>query len=665
MQPLDWIVVSAPLLVVLGICLYTQRCLRSVADFLTGGRGAGRYLLAVSRGELQGGAVVFVASFEQISHSGLALQWWWWITMPVSVLVAITGFVFYRYRETRAMTLAQFFEIRYSKPFRLFAGVIGFISGVLNFAVIPIVGARVICYFTGLPSTVSLFSVNFPTEILVMGFLLSITTILALSGGLITVILTSGMEGVISLILYLVIIVALTCTFNWNEINTVLINRPPGQSFLDPFDTGEVRDFNVWMVVMSLFLNVYGTMAWQNQGAYNAAGASPHESRMAGIVGQCLFYKGAMTVLLTCCAMVYLYHPQFTDQADEVHRALQQIPGQHTREQVLIPIALSHLLPMGVRGALCVIFIMGLFGGDGAALHSWGSLFVQDILVPLRKTPFRAAQHIRYLRLSIIGVALFAFVFGSLFHQTEYLVMWWAVTMAVFIGGAGAAIIGGLYWSKGTSAGAWSAMLTGSALSIGGILVRQLDINFPLNGMQISVAVSIIASAVYVVVSLLTCREDFNMDRMLHRGIHATHEKNDAPLAKKPISLLSRLIGIDEHFSLGDKWLAIGVFAWSCLWFLVFVFGTAWNLCARWSLPVWSDFWFVVSLCIPIVLTIISSIWLTWGSLSDMQKLFRHLREEKINPQDDGTVVDHHNLGESPRSRDERNVPASTFEAAQ
>ena len=35
--------------------------------------------------------------------------------------------------ETRALTLAQFFEIRYSKSFRVFAGMMGFGAGLVNF----------------------------------------------------------------------------------------------------------------------------------------------------------------------------------------------------------------------------------------------------------------------------------------------------------------------------------------------------------------------------------------------------------------------------------------------------------------------------------------------------------------------------------------------------
>ena len=44
------------------------------------------------------------------------------MTFPIILFVAISGWVIYRFRETRALTLAQFFEVRYSKKFRLFMG---------------------------------------------------------------------------------------------------------------------------------------------------------------------------------------------------------------------------------------------------------------------------------------------------------------------------------------------------------------------------------------------------------------------------------------------------------------------------------------------------------------------------------------------------------------
>jgi SSS family solute:Na+ symporter len=45
MQLLDWILVVGSLLIVLGVALYTQTYMKRVADFLSAGRVARRYLL--------------------------------------------------------------------------------------------------------------------------------------------------------------------------------------------------------------------------------------------------------------------------------------------------------------------------------------------------------------------------------------------------------------------------------------------------------------------------------------------------------------------------------------------------------------------------------------------------------------------------------------------
>lgn len=653
MRPLDWLLVLVPLIGLLCVAIYTRSYLKGVADFLSGGRVAGRYLLAVAKGEQGVGAVVFVASFEVISHSGFVLGWWSWISIPVLFIVAISGWVIYRFRETRALTLAQFFEIRYSKQFRLFTGFLGFVAGIANFGIIPVIGARFMTYFLGLPQTLQVFGWTIPTYIPLMALLLSLSLALTLSGGLITLMITNCLEGMISMVLFLVIIVALMFMFRWDEVSQVLENQPSGQSLLNPFDSFGLSDFNIWFVLMGLFGAIYRTMAWQNQGAYSTAAITAHESRMGGIMGN---WKGlgnsAIITLLAVCAMTYLAHPDFANESAAAKAEIARIDQPQLQSQMSVPIAVIHMLPEGFKGLLCIILLMGIFGGDGTHLLSWGSLFIQDVILPLRKKPFTPQQHIRLLRWSMVGVAVFAFIFGCLFKQTEYIFMWWAVTEAIYVGGAGIAIIGGLYWKKGTTAGAWAGLLTGSILVTGGIIARQiLGQGFPLNGAQISFFGSISACLVYGVVSILTCRKDFDMDRMLHRGIHAVASEQKFETKSARRVTWGKIIGIDEHFTTGDKWLAGGLFGWSMLWFGVFVVGTVWNLIAPWPISVWSHFWFVVGIGIPVAFTLITAVWFSWGGVRDMRLFFRRLRERREDALDNGMVVDHHNLAESGRQR--------------
>src|SRR5215211_9338063 len=100
MQWIDWNLVIAPILFVLAFAIYTQRYVRSVADFLAAGRCAGRYLLANARSESDSGLTNTLAKFEVILVSGFVLNYWDLVSIPVLLLVGISGFVVYRFRET-------------------------------------------------------------------------------------------------------------------------------------------------------------------------------------------------------------------------------------------------------------------------------------------------------------------------------------------------------------------------------------------------------------------------------------------------------------------------------------------------------------------------------------------------------------------------------------
>ena len=124
MSVLDWLIVCIPLVIVAVIALRAQRYVKSVSDFLTAGRVAGRYVVAVAEAEAGLGLISIVANTEWYYRSGFAVNFWYSLGLPISALITLSGFAIYRFRETRAMTLAQFLEIRYSKRLRIFAGII-------------------------------------------------------------------------------------------------------------------------------------------------------------------------------------------------------------------------------------------------------------------------------------------------------------------------------------------------------------------------------------------------------------------------------------------------------------------------------------------------------------------------------------------------------------
>lgn len=122
MNTLDWIVLFLPILVVIYFACKAQKHVKGVADFLSAGRIAGRYVLCIASGEAGFGLISFAGLMEQYYNCGFAVSFWSAIAVTLGMVLALFGFATYRFRETRAMTLGQFFEIRYNRPFRLIDG---------------------------------------------------------------------------------------------------------------------------------------------------------------------------------------------------------------------------------------------------------------------------------------------------------------------------------------------------------------------------------------------------------------------------------------------------------------------------------------------------------------------------------------------------------------
>ena len=642
---IDWLIVISTFGILGGVAWYTTRYTRSVAGFLAADRSAGRYLLTMAGGMAGLGAITIAANFEKYYQAGFSAGWWGMMLGPVSLLITLSGFVIYRFRETRSLTLAEFFERRYSRRFRIFAGILAFGAGIINYGIFPGVTARFLIYFVGLPTEFSMLGFDIPTLVPVMIIMLGAALLLTLTGGQIAVMVTDFLQGQLVNIVMLAIMILLLVTIGFDTIIEGLELAPAGESKINPFDQKNVPDFNVWFFLMLAVMGVYTTMAWQGTSGYNASARSAHEAKMARILGE---FRGLVTfyviMLLPVAAYALMRHPSFTALADTVTQQLTTIGDEQTRKQMIVPIVVSHLLPVGMMGLFASVILAAAVSTDDTYLHSWGSIFVQDVVMPLRKKRLAPKTHMRLLRLAMLGVAAFAYTFSLLFPLQAYILMFFQITGAIYLGGAGAVIIGGLYWSKGTTAGAWAAMTTGSTLAVSGIVLQNIvwprignGVEFPFNGMQMSFGSAVAAVSVYVLVSLATCRKPANMDALLHRGAFAVEGDRAAPHARPATGL--RALGFTSEFTRGDKIiyiLKLGIFF---LFFGTFVVGTTWGFI--WGVPEWAwiKFWWF-KLLFTLVVGSLTTIWFIIGGAKDMINLFRTLAGARKNLNDDGFVSD-------------------------
>jgi len=687
---IDWLIVA----IALGCMIYsvsmTKGLMKSVTDFLSAGRTAGRYVLSVSSGVAGLGAISIVMFLEMGYVAGFSLSWWGLSQGIIILAITMSGWVIYRFRSTRCLTLAQFFEKRYSRNFRIFAGIVAFAAGIINFGIFPAVGAQFFINYCGLPESF----MGIPMYPLVMFVLLSIALYFVYTGGQIAVIIADFFQGIFVTIVLFIATMYLFFTIGWEQVSESLEQTPiklareevqglqqessfqmlpqtekdtkiaginekyENSSRINPFKTSQVEDFNFWYYLIGIIGIMYGTLGWQGAQGYNSSAKSAHEAKMGSVLaGFRGLPQGLFMFLVPVLVYVLMNHPDYQAVADAVNSSLDKISTDTLRTQLRAPFLLSEILPVGLLGAFAALMLAAFISTHDTYLHSWGSIFIQDVIMPFRGKPFDKETHLRVLRYSIFGVAVFIFLFSLLFSQNQKIALYFALTAAIFSGGCGAVIIGGLYWERGTTAAAWTAMIIGAFIGVGGTLVKQVSVDWlsdvtslatiktillylrDINGQEywgIGMASSSIS---YIFVSLVGNRSSIDMDKLLNRGRYSI--KGEMAVVNKEPELGWKIFGMGAEFTKSDKLIYILNYVWTGMWTLIFIIGTVYNLSNPVSDSSWMKYW-EYYIYLNMVASIIIIVWFTVGGISDLKHMISSLQSDRRDHGDDGWV---HNEG--------------------
>jgi len=265
--------------------------------------------------------------------------------------------------------------------------------------------------------------------------------------------------------------------------------------------------------------------------------------------------------------------------------------------------------------------------------------------------------------------------------QLDYINLFVTIMCTMWLGGCGPVMIFGLYGRFGTTAGAFTSLITGMVLSVVGILVQRnwadvvypwlqsinmvepvgnflvavskpfnpyvvwkMDpVKFPVNSYEFYLITMLITLALYCIVSYFTMKEPFNLDRMLHRGIYNLDGENKEQLKWSFRTVFSKLLGITKEYTTGDKVIAWSFFLYSFIYSFIgcFLVVAIWNAIAPWPLHWWGRYFFVVFLLVPGTMATISTFWFGIGGFIDLFRLFRDLKVREANHLDNGQVDGH------------------------
>ena len=333
MSLIDWLILIIPTVIVMGVGIYSKKYVRSVADFLSAGRVAGRYVISV--GDVAAAlSIIGLAAYVEVHYkTGFALVFWNNILLPLGVIISLFGYCTYRFRETKAMSLGQFLEMRYNRPFRIFASCLRTISEMLANMIMPAIAARFFIYFLDLPHSVNIFGLEVSTFFIIVSFCLTLAITLICCGGTLSLLITDALQGMFLFPLMVVFVIFILWKFNWStDIVPVMADRVANESFLNPYDISNLRDFNLLTVILAVMTTIIHRASWIGAG-YSTAAKSPHEQKMAGLLGtwrtalNALFY-----VLIAIGIIVMMNHKSFASQAREIKVAL----SEHISQELVV-----------------------------------------------------------------------------------------------------------------------------------------------------------------------------------------------------------------------------------------------------------------------------------------------------------------------------------------
>ena len=740
----NWLIVILPFACVLYMAFHARKYIRSVPDFLAGGRICGRYLLSVGTMEAGLSVITLVSYIEVHYRTGFSYGFWSSFMTPIFLVLSLTGFVTYRLRETKALSMGQFLEMRYSRSFRLFCALLRTFVEILSHTIGPAISARFFIYLLGIPHYIDIFGFKVQSLALVIGVVLILAAAILLTGGSLALLITDTIQGLLTYPIIFVFTLFIIMNFSWwDEIIPVMADRVPGESFINPYDIQALRDFNLFAVFVTIFAGILNRGNWFGGGASSAA-RTAHEQKMAGILGAWRNgFNPLFFLLMAGMILVVMNHVNYAPKAKTIRtemcaRVAQEIiPDQKTRQELVkktaaipahnhiigkdkplsekqnldtiylttahetlgktpegnakfqefrtlynqlrMPLVFRHVLPGALAGVFMLLMLMLMVSSDDSHIFSTAMTIMQDIILPFRKTPLDPKTHILMIKCLTVIICVFYFFGAQFMAQLDYLHLYSMVVGAIWSGGAGAVVLGGLYTRFGTTAGAYASILTGAVISGGGMLVQRnwanavypfLDrmgmvpsisklmetlsspfepwilwrmsaVKFPINSTEIFFISMILSIAMYCLVSRLTCRRPFNLNRMLHRGKYSVdgEVKHFEKLTVR--NVFKKLIGITPDYTLGDKIIAYGTFIYTFgIGFGLFYIGTViWNAFYRWPISWWGWRLFIISVVVACVIAVISMVWFMIGGIIDLKQMFRDLAARtQVNDLDNGMV---------------------------
>ncbi len=421
----DWVVIILYLIGITCLGLWASRKVHSSSSLFIGDRQFGKWLMTFhtfGTGTHSDQAVGVAAKAYSTGAAGIWYQWLWLFVTPFYWVIAPI------FRRMRAVTVGEYFEARYGGSVAVLFAVVGI--GQLMFSI----GLML----KGSSAMIGAVSGGQIDPDWAIGAMTVMFVVYGVAGGLSAAIITDFVQGLMTILLsFLLLPFALDAVGGMDGLRAS-INNP---AFFELVAPGEIGVFFVGVIALNALI---GWGCQPTSMGMCSAGKSEMEGRVGVTAGVLIKRVCTIAWVLTGLCAVALYQGQTLD-VDHVY-------GKMARD--LFP-----TIGPGLIGLFLASMLASVMSSCDSLMIASSALFTQNVYRKLI-APGKSDAHFLWVGriasfcIVLVGV-FFAFSIESVVSGLE---TFWKLSAMM-----GIAFWVGLFWRRGSPAGAWAGTLVSFA----------------------------------------------------------------------------------------------------------------------------------------------------------------------------------------------------------
>ncbi len=437
-------------------------------DYLLAGRAVNPFVMAMSYG------AAFISTSALVGFGGVAGQFgmglMWLVFMNIAFGIVI-AFIFFGHRtrsigaELDAKTFPEFIGRRFqSDGMKYFIAAVIFIFIPLYSSVVLISGARFLQEVMGVPYAWAL------------GVFGAVVAVYVIFGGLKGVMYVDALMGSVMiggmLLLIIMCYVKLGGVVPAHEkltaMSALVAERLPQEYALGHRGWTVMPEFNSvwwWTLVSSLMLGVgIGALAQPQLAVRFMTVRSGRELNRAVLVGSIFILCTAGAAYMTgALSNVFFMHPEMGIGSRTPQLAIEAAGGN---PDVIIPMFIKEALPPIVLYIFSLTMLSAAMSTLSSLFHVAGSSLGHDLCGKLK---FKSLSSMNISRIGVGFGIILSVIFAMILPPGVV-----ARGTAIFFGICAAAFLpayaAALYWKRATRAGIWAGVVTGSVVTVFGLL---------------------------------------------------------------------------------------------------------------------------------------------------------------------------------------------------